>query len=103
MVAQPARMSQLIMEQEQRLPGTAFDDVQLDASGLDQFVSPRHGSCCHDAAPTFHLCGKDPSSLPSCQGRKRQTMRHKRDSEHPSMDTPRMSKTLAGDRGFYNR
>ena len=42
MVAQPARMSHLIVEQEQRLPSAAFDDVQLATSGLDQLFSPRH-------------------------------------------------------------
>src|SRR5438132_9848442 len=91
MVAQPARMSRLIVEQEQRLPGAAFDDVQLDTSGLDQLFSPRHGTCCHDVAPTFHLCGKGFSPR---KGRKSQTMRQV-DGRHPSMDIPRMSKALA--------
>src|SRR4029453_14302490 len=97
MVAQPARMPHLIMEQEQRLPSTAFDDLNLATSGLDQFFSPRHGSCCHDAAPTFHLCGKGPSPY-ILKGRrnKSQAMRQRLD-RHPSMDIHMMSKALAWD------
>src|SRR5262245_18131280 len=78
MVAQPARMAHLIVEQEQRLPGAAFDDMQLATSGLDQFFSPRHGSCCHAVAPTFHLCGKG-LSLYILKGSKSQAMRQKLD------------------------
>src|SRR5215813_4338187 len=80
MVVQPTWMSHLIVEEEQRLPGAAFNDVQLTTSGLDQLFSPRHGSGCHDAAPTFHLCGKGPSPyLLKGRGSKSQAMRQKLD------------------------
>src|SRR5438067_13391235 len=91
MVAQPARMSRLIVEQEQRLPGAAFDDVQLDTSGLDQLFSARDGTCCDDVAPTFHLCGKGSSPR---KGRKSKAMREV-DGMHTRVYIPRMSKALA--------
>src|SRR5262245_23506750 len=101
MIAQPAGMSHLIMEQEQRLPGTTFDDVELDTSGLHQLLSPRYRSCRHDAAPTFHLCGK--GSPPCClkgRGRKSQAIHQRLDGRHPTMDIPMMSKVSGLRWGF---
>src|SRR5262245_55514597 len=58
-------MTQLIVQDEQRLSSAAFRDVQLDAASLHDLCGPGRSSCGHDVAPTFRQYGSAQAALAS--------------------------------------